>query len=258
MTLSYWVYVFALVVTTACSAPPPQPTSFSHVVDLTHTLDADFPYIPVEGVTFPFALSPIATLESNGVAANRWQIHEHLGTQIDAPNHFASGGRSLDELRDDELIVPLVVIDIRQRAQTDPNAVVTIADIEAWEAEHGRIPESACVMMNSGWDAYVSDHAHYLGRDTQGVLHFPGFSLEAVTFLVRERDIWGVGVDTISFDPGQDGAYQSHRALLGADKWALEAVAHLNDVPASGATIIIGATKVRGATGGPVRLIAVW
>jgi len=86
---------------------------FAHVVDLTHTLDSAFPYIPIPGLTFPFALEPIATLEANGVAANKWTIHEHLATQIDAPNHFAAGGRGLHELRADELIVPVVVIDIR-------------------------------------------------------------------------------------------------------------------------------------------------
>lgn len=230
---------------------------FAHVVDLTHTLDSAFPYIPVPGITFPFSLEPIATLESNGVAANRWHIHEHLGTQIDAPNHFARGGRSLDQLRADELIVPVVVVDISERAAKDPDATLTVADIESWEARHGRIPDRACVMMNSGWQRHVAA-PKYLGRDTQGRLHFPGISAEAAQFLVRSRNIWGVGVDTISFDPGIDHTYRTHRILLGADKWALEAVANLDRLPPVGATLIVGATKVRGATGGPVRLIAVW
>ncbi len=231
---------------------------FAHVVDMTHTLDAAFPYIPIPDLTFPFALDPIATLDANGVAANKWTIHEHLGTQIDAPNHFAAGGRALHELRVDELIVPLVVIDIRSRAAEDPDAVLTIEDIAAWERLHGRIPDRACVMMLSGWSAYVGDAAKYIGLDSQNVKHFPGFSAEAATFLTRERNIWGVGVDTVSFDPGFDNQYRTHKIILGADKWAVEAVANLDKVPASGATLIVGATKVRGATGGPVRLIAVW
>ena len=231
---------------------------FAHVVDLTHTLDSAFPYIPIPGLTFPFALEPIATLEANGVAANKWTIHEHLGTQIDAPNHFAAGGRALHELHTDELIVPVVVIDIRAKAATNPDAVMTADDIHAWERQHGRIPDGACVMMLSGWGAHVGDAKKYIGLDDKNVKHFPGISLEAATFLVKERNIWGVGVDTVSFDPGLDSEYRTHKLVLGADKWAVEAVANLENIPARGATLIVGATKVRGATGGPVRLIAVW
>jgi kynurenine formamidase len=239
-------------------ASAPGALRFTHVLDLTHALHAEFPFIPVPGITFPFSMEPIATLKANGVAANRWQIHEHLGTQIDAPNHFAPGGRSLEQLRNDELVVPVIVIDIAARAAKDPDAVLTVADIERWEAQHGRIPDGACVMMNSGWQAHIKDAARYLGRDAQGRLHFPGISLEAAKFLLTARKIWGVGVDTISFDPGQDGTYQTHRALLGGDKLALEAVANLDQLPAVGATLFVGASKVRGATGGPVRLVAVW
>jgi len=89
-------------------------------------------------------------------------------------------------------------------------------------------------------------------------MHFPGISLEAGEFLIKERDIAGVGVDVISFDPGWDRQYRTHRAILGASKWAIEAVANLGQIPPSGATVFVGATKVGGATGGPVRLIAVW
>lgn len=234
------------------------PLSFTHVVDMTHTLDAQFPYIPVPGVTFPFALKPIANLEAHGVAANSWIIHEHLGTQIDAPNHFAKGGRALHELRARELIVPFIVIDIRAKAAADPDAVLTVEDIAAWERQYGRIPDGACVMMLSGWGAYIGDAKKYIGLDAQNVKHFPGIPVETAAFLIKERNIWGVGVDTVSFDPGFDGAYRTHKIVLGAGKWAVEAVANLDRVPPSGATLIVGATKVRDATGGPVRLIAVW
>jgi kynurenine formamidase len=230
---------------------------FTHVVDLTHTLDSDFPYIPVPGITFPFSMTPIATIPANGVAANSWHIHEHLGTHIDAPNHFILNGRALDQIRIDELIVPVIVIDIAQRAASDPDTTVTVADIEAWEHAHGRIPDHACVMMNSGWQRYVHD-PRYLGTDAHGVLHFPGFSQDAVRFLTTQRNIWGVGVDTISFDPGNDREYHTHKILLGADKWAVENVANLDQLPVVGATLIVGALKVRGATASPARLLGVW
>lgn len=230
---------------------------FKHVVDLTHTLDSDFPYIPVPNVTFPFGIEPIATLSEMGVAANQWRIHEHIGTQIDAPNHFVQGGRSIDQIRPDELIVPVVVIDFRKHAAADRDAVVMPSDVETWETQHGRIPAGACVMFNFGWAQYLGD-ARYVGLDDRHVKHFPGVSPETARFLVEQRGIWGIGVDTLSFDPGIDGTYQTHRVLLGADKWALEAVANLDRLPPTGATLIVGAPKVRGATGGIVRLIAVW
>jgi kynurenine formamidase len=228
------------------------------MVDLTHTLDSAFPFIPIPGLTFPFDSEPIATLEAHGVAANKWTIHEHLGTQIDAPSHFIANGRSLDQLRLDELTAPLAVIDIRDKAASNPDAVLTVEDVLAWEKRHGRLPSGACVMVNSGWGAFISDPKRYIGLDENGVKHFPGIAKQTAEFLVNKRRIWGVGVDVVSFDPGVDDTYQTHKVLLGADKLALEAVANLDKVPPSGATLIIGATKVRGATGGPVRLIAVW
>jgi kynurenine formamidase len=226
------------------------------IVELTHTLDGSFPFIPVPGVTFPFALAPIATIDANGVAANRWIIHEHLGTQIDAPNHFSKSGASLDALEAVDLIVPMVVIDFRERAARDVDASLEIADVQSWETRHGRIPERAVVMLYTGWDARIKDPEAYVNVDENHVKHYPGFGVEAANWLIQNRNIWGVGVDTLSFDPGKDNEYKTHKAVLGAGKWAIEAVANLQSVPPSGATLFVGAPKVRGATGGPVRLIA--
>lgn len=229
---------------------------FEHVVDLTHTLDADFPFIPHE-VTFPFELRPLATIEKDYVAANEWKIHEHIGTQVDAPSHFAADGGGLETLDAKDLVVPAVVVDISARAATDINTELEVKDIEQWEAEHGRIPERACVFMYSGWEQHLTT-PKFIGLDAAGTKHFPGISLAAAEFLLKERAISGVGVDVLSFDPGYDNEYKTHRAILGADKWALECVANLAQLPPRGATVFVGAPKVAGATGGPVRIIAVW
>jgi kynurenine formamidase len=231
---------------------------FAHVIDLTHTLDEDTPYIPVPGITFPFKKTPIATVAKNGVAAYRWEIHEHLGTQIDAPNHFFDDALSLERLPVASLVVPLVVIDVSTRAASDADTSVRVADVEAWEQRHGRIPNQAAVFMRSGWDVRIEDAKAFVNRDASGVMHFPGFSAEAATFLARSRDVAGIGVDTLSLDPGPDTTYAAHKAWLATGKWGVELVANLSNVPASGATVFVGATKVTGATGGPVRLIAVW
>jgi kynurenine formamidase len=225
------------------------------IVDLTHTLDQDFPFIPVPGVTFGFALEPIATLEKMGVAANAWRIHEHIGTQIDAPSHFSAGGHSMEALAAQALVVPVVVIDFRRESALDRDAVIRPEHIRQWERAHGRIPAGAVVALCTGWDRKIRD-ASFIGLDEQHVKHFPGFGPEAVRFLVRERDVWGVAVDTISFDVGIDSTYAAHRELLGAGKWALEALKGLDQLPPRGATLFIGAPKVKGATGGPARVIA--
>jgi kynurenine formamidase len=247
----------------SCSSVPPtsSPNALIDVIanheliDLTHTLDKDFPFIPVPGVTFPFALEPIAKIQSHGVAANAWKIHEHMGTQIDAPNHFALGGKSLEAITAREQIVPIVVIDFRMEGATNRDAALDVEKIKSWEARYGRIPDGSVVALYTGWDMRIGD-ATYIGLDDKKVKHFPGFSVDAIQFLIRERNIWGVAVDTLSFDPGRDNDYLSHKALLGAGKWALEALANLKRIPPTGATVFIGSPKVRDATGGPVRVIA--
>lgn len=228
-----------------------------HIVDLTHTLTPDFPYIPVKGMTYPFELIPMAGLKEHGVAANSWKIHEHLGTHTDAPNHFVEGQLSLDEIALKDLIVPVVVIDIAGKASTNRNAELTIDDIQRFEKEHGRIPDHACVMMYSGWEKHLKDSL-FVGLDNAGVKHFPGFANNAIAYLLAKRNIAGIGVDGLSFDPGVDANYTGHKTLFAAGKWGVENVANLGKIPKTGATIIVAAPKVGKATGGLSRIIAVW
>lgn len=133
-----------------------------------------------------------------------------------------------------------------------------MADIEAWERRHGRIAEHAAVFMASGWDSRIKDAKAFVNADASGKMHFPGFSPEAASFLARARQVSGIGVDTLSIDPGLDATYAAHKVWLATGKWAVELVANLRQVPPVGSTVFVGATKVKGATGGPVRLIAVW
>lgn len=239
------------------SADPEKPPHFEHLEDLTYTLTPEFPYIPVHNLTFPFSMSPIATIAKNGVAANTWHIHEHLGTHIDAPNHFNPKGISVDEIPLEDLIVPVEVIDIRHRAEKDCDAELTTDDIHQFESMHGPIPAHSCVMMLSGWEKWVKT-TKYLGLDSAGVKHFPGFSRAAVDFLVTQRQVAGIGVDVISFDPGIDSAYKGHRLLFSKGKWAIENIANLSKIPATGATLFVGAPKIGQATGGIARIFAAW
>jgi kynurenine formamidase len=236
---------------------PRKTIPFDHLVDLTYTLTPEFPYIPVHGLTFPFSMKPIATIAKNGVAANTWHIHEHLGTHIDAPSHFAAGGLTVDAIPPEDLIVPVVVIDISGKAARDKDASLTLEDIRNFERQYGRIPPHSCVMMLSGWERYVGTPG-YLGIDSNGVKHFPGFSPAAADFLVRQRHIAGIGVDVISFDMGKDSAYTAHKVVLGQGKWGVENIANLGKIPVSGAMVIIGAPKIGKGSGGIARIFAVW
>ena len=186
------------------SQSTPAVPRFAHVVDLTHALTEETPYIPVPGITFAFKKTPIATVAKNGVAAYRWEIHEHLGREIDAPNHFFDDALSLERLPVASLVVLLVVIDVSGRAASNADTSVTLADIEAWEQRHGRIPNQAAVFMKSGWEARIQDAKAFVNADASGAMHFPGFSAEAAAFLARSRDVAGIGVDTLSLDPGLD------------------------------------------------------
>lgn len=230
--------------------------STENVVDLTHTLTEDFPFFQIPGIYFPFKKIPIATIEKIGVASFRWEIHEHIGTQIDAPSHFFADGLSLEQMPVRQFIAPLAVIDISSRARTNADTSVMIEDIKIWEKKYGRLPKGAAVFMYSGWDAKVNDAKAFINMDGSGAMHFPGFSPEAALFLARERDVVGIGVDTLSLDPGKDKEYKAHKAWLAAGKWGVECAANLKQVPPVGATVFVGAPKVGGATGGLVRLIA--
>lgn len=239
------------------ASPSPRRLEFSHLVDLTHVLSPDFPVFP----SFePMRVTTLVTVRANGFYANRWDLGEHTGTHLDAPAHFVDreGIWTADEVPPERLIAPLVVIHIHERAARDPDAWVTVDDLLAWERRYGRIPDGAAVCMHSGWETRVGDASAYRNADAGGTMHFPGFSPEAAEWLVHERSVVGVGVDTLSLDIGPSTDFKVHLTVLGANVWGLENLANLASVPPAGATLIVGAPRVRRASGGPCRVLAVW
>ena len=262
MTLKQLILIpCSAIIFVGCTNKPPKYNSrilhIDHIVDLTHTLTSEFPYIPVTGLTYAFELIPMASLKDNGVEANSWKIHEHLGTHTDAPNHFIENQKSLDQIDLKDLIVPVIVIDIEEKASLNSDAELTVDDIKTFEDQYGQIPDHACVMMYSGWEKHLKDSL-FVGLDNKGVKHFPGFTNEAINYLLTNRNIAGIGVDVLSFDPGIDENYTGHKTLFNAGKWGVECVANLDKIPKTGATIIVAAPKIGKATGGFSRIIAVW
>ena len=229
------------------------PKGFRDVVDLTHPFS---PSLPVYPGYKPVQIRPRSTIAQNGFANNEITFDEHTGTHVDAPSHFVVGATSGDRLPVNRLIAPLAVIEIADRAAKDPDTLVTVDDLLQWEKRYGRVPAGALVAMHAGWDARAASADRFLNRDAKGALHAPGFSEQAARFLVAERDICGVGVDTLSLDAGAAQKFVAHLAILGAGKYGVELMANLGHVPPSGATVIVGAPKHDGATGGPARVLA--
>ena len=225
------------------------------VLDLTHTLSPAFPIWPGNA---PIKVTNTATPAKDGYYANRWELAEHHGTHLDAPAHFAPGGLTVERLGAASLVVPAAVLDLRERARKDADAVVTVDDLKAWEKAHGRLPKQCGVFLCSGWDAKAGDARAFLGQDDAKTLHFPGFSKEACAWLLTEREVAGLAVDTLSLDFGASKDFAVHKLWLGAGRWGLECVANLSKVPPAGATVFVGAPRVLGASGGPTRVLAVW
>jgi kynurenine formamidase len=225
---------------------------FKRAVDLTHTITVDFPTF---FGTPNLEIETLFSFDPDGFQMYRWLLVEHTGTHMDAPFHFAPDGMSADQIPLSMLIVPLVVVDIREKAEDNPDAQLTLDDLRRWERRHGRIPRDACVAMNSGWAEKVNT-PEFRNADRNGVLHFPGFHVEAAEFLLEERHVNGIAVDTLSLDYGPSPDFAVHYLWLPSNRWGLEAVANLDNLPPRGTTLIVGGPMIAGATGGISRLIA--
>ncbi|MEZ5716842.1 MAG: cyclase family protein [Paracoccaceae bacterium] len=220
-------------------------------MDMTHTLHHDFPTFFGDPQYDEEQLFNYAEHKFN---LKQFTVNEHTGTHIDAPLHFSDGGNSVDEIPVAQLVAPLCVIDIKAKAAENPDAQVTPDDIKAWMSSHGEIPQNACVAMNSGWDTKV-DTADFRNFDGTA-MHFPGFHIEAAKMLMEETGASSIATDTLSLDFGPSPDFATHYAWLPSGRFGIECIANLDMVPAAGATLVIGAPKHRGGTGGPARLIA--
>lgn len=234
--------------------PAASPRAFDRIYDLTHVLTMSIPVYP--SLTRP-EMTQTSSIEADGFYNNDLRFGEHTGTHLDAPMHFAEGGLTTDQLPAARFFAPLAIISIVDRVSQDPDSSVTVDDILAWEQAHGRLPDGAFVAMLSGWGDRIGDTEAFTNADADGVMHAPGYSAEAATFLCDERDIVGVGVDTFSLDSGNAEVYPAHRTFLPAGKYGVELLANLASVPPAGATIIVGAPKHERGSGGPARVFAV-
>lgn len=234
------------------TGPPVRAAETGGPVDMTHELHEDFPTFFGEQ---QFFREPKFTWEEDKFNLLELRVNEHTGTHMDAPLHFSKDGRDVAEIPVETLVAQLAVIDIREKVDGNPDAQVTPEDIEAWIKANGPLPEGCCVAMNSGWDARVGGEGfRNVGPDDK--MHFPGFHVEAAKMLLEESGVVGIAVDTLSLDYGPSEDFATHYAWLPAGRWGLECVANLSQLPATGATVVVGAPKHRGGTGGPSRVLA--
>ena len=228
--------------------------SYTRVQDLTHTITPEFPVFPGDP---QLVIEPLRTYEEHGYYANKLTFGEHIGTHMDAPAHFVEGAAFSNELPVEQFFAPLAIIDVSERAAADPNTQVMPDDVTAWEDEHGPLPAGALVIMYSGWESRLSDPPSFINMGDDG-MHFPGFHPDATGFLVEERDITGIGVDTLSLDFGASKDFGTHLTLLSAGKYGLENVAALANVPRTGGVVIVGGPKVTVGSGGQSRVMALF
>lgn len=223
----------------------PNASFAQRVIDLGHSLAATDPSWTGEPVFQRKAE------KGDGYVGGSFTSDEHFGTHLDAPAHF--GGRwTVDQIPVDRLIRPGICIKVTGKPE---DYQVTVADVKAFEAKNGPIPEGAIVMIATGWDARWPDQTKYM-NERDGVKHFPGLSTDAAAYLAKDRKVVGIGIDTPSIDYGPSAKFETHNLTMKLDLFHIENATKLTTLPASGFTIIVAPIKLAGGSGGPTRVFA--
>ena len=235
------------------------------VVDLTSPLHASTPILqlpPQWGQTQPFQLEEISRYDDRGPAWywNNIRTGEHTGTHLDAPNHWVTGKDKEDvaQIPPQKLIGPAVVIDKVKEATENPDYLLDVADLEAWQSENGALPDSGWLLFRTGWSSRGEDPAAFANADEQGA-HTPGVTPAAASYLAQTR-LLGFGVETVGTDAGQafgfTPAFPCHEAVLGAGKYGLTQLRNLDKLPVTGALVIAAPLPIVSGSGSPARVLA--
>ena len=262
VTFACVAVVLATATATGCASKRATPPSFANstLIDLTHPYDQDTVYWPTSPGRFELkTLHKGPTDGGYWYEANSFCTPEHGGTHLDAPVHFARGKWSVGEVPVERLIGPAAVIDVRAKAARDADYRLTLEDVERFEAKHGRIPDGAVVVLDTGYAARWPNRLRYLGDDTPGdasKLRFPSFGADAVRWLIAERKIDAIGVDTASIDPGSSKDFPVHRVAGAANVVGLENLTNVDQLPPLGAWIVALPMKIAGGSGAPLRAVA--
>jgi len=227
-----------------------------HVLDLTHPLDEQSPYWPEGQAASPYHASVVATFEREGYFARLITMPEHFGTHMDAPAHFDRNGLSVDRIPAENFLVSAVVINVSHEAEANADDRLRREDVEQWGNANGKIPQRVAVLVRTGWGARWPSQKDYMNQDAQGVLHFPGLSVEAAKYLISTAHPVAIGIDTASIDYGPSKNFEVHHLTMSAGLYHLENLTHLGGLPPRGAYIIALPMKLAGGSGSPARVVA--
>jgi kynurenine formamidase len=227
--------------------------AYSRVLDLSHNIDTDIPLWPGDP---PVEFETVATFDSDGYYLRRFSMGEHSGTHMNASNSFLADGIGIDEYPVESRVVQAVVMDVREQALEDPDYALSIPDVIEWERLHGQVPAGSVVVLYTGWQEKWDDPVAFFNEDDEGGLHFPGFSPAATRFLLRQRDIGGVGIDTHGVDPGWDETYATNTQVHERNGIVLECLTNLDQLPATGTTLVLGPLSLKNGSGSPLSVMA--
>jgi kynurenine formamidase len=243
----------------ACALPA-RALDDSKIVDLTYSFSPETLHWPTAE---PFHFDKVSQGKTAGgfwYSSFNYGGSEHVGTHMDAPYHFAEGKWTVERVPLSRLIGPGVVIDVGRQAGKNADYTLAVNDIRAWEKTNGRIPQGSIVLIRSGWGKYWGERKRYFGTDEPGNvtdLHFPGLSQEAAAYLIKQRAVIAVGIDTPSIDHGPSRDFVAHQVLGAANVPIFENVAALDRVPVKGATVYAIPMKIKGGSGAPLRIFVV-
>ena len=226
----------------------PKTISYTRVVSLSREIHPGIPLWPSDPQV---EFEAVARLEADGYYLRRFAMGEHSGTHMNAPRSFYRNGPSIDDYAAESLVSPASVIDIREQVDADPDYALTLGDLEDWEGRHGPVPGGNMVLLHTGWQHRWGNPRKFLGLDDDGGFHFPGFGTSAARHLLMERNASGFGTDTPGVEPGTDKEFSVNKLALERHRIVLENLANLDQLPASGATLVIGVLLLSGGTGSP-------
>ena len=257
--MKQWVYVFITIPflslnflsLNVLAEDLDQKITATKIIDLTQAMYEGMPYWP-GGV--PFEMERLVDYDQ-GYQLHKFSMGENTGTHVDAPSHFIKGKQPIDGIPLNKLVVPIVMINVQEQSSADPDYQLTVSDVEAWEADHGKIESNSLVILNTGWYKKFGDPEQYVNMDSEKVMHFPGYSPEAAQLLV-ERDIAGIGIDTLSLDHGKSKDFATHVIILKENKYQIENMANLDALPPKGAVAVIGVLPIRGGSQAQARIFA--
>ncbi|UZX01431.1 cyclase family protein [Arthrobacter sp. CDRTa11] len=228
-------------------------------VDLTHAFHPGQPHFPA----FPDEVrEPLFDMaRGDGFTVHRYSLVGQWGTHVDPPSHFVAAGTTLDNIPVEEMLLPLVVLDISARVRENPDATPCLDDVAAWESRNGRIPANAFVALRTGWSDRWPDVDAMANRDADGVSHAPGWSREVLEFLVEDRAVRAIGHEQTDTDPGQSTSRQDFSLetyILAQGRWQIELMASLAGLPEAGAVVVATWPKPQGGSGFPARVFAIF